>query len=187
MPRFNSEKWKPTDDSSPGYRTVDPDRVVLVRRYKDGRAGCPCGCGDWPLGEKAIFAMGHDARLRGKLIRAHLTDTQVMYVVNLPRYPPHSEQCVYTAMEIAEKYGWKEYLDNAVLRRDGRNRQIVKESMELSDRLVRVVRWDATGQAAAIYQSPSKGFFDVKYVTQAGEIKQARVPAREIPVTEGAV
>ena len=34
------------------------------------RAPCACGCGETPQGRRARFRPGHDARLRGVLLRA---------------------------------------------------------------------------------------------------------------------
>ena len=176
MPRFNPATWKPTDDSTPGLRTVAPECVVLAQQINEqGREGCPCGCNGFPHGDKAKFAMGHDARLRGILIRCHLTGTKIIHVVNGVHLAPVS------AMAVAKKYDWQPYLDSAVLRREGKNREVLQKALG-SERLVKIGRWDYTGQVAAVYRTNNQDMFLIEYVNQAGDVKQARVPASEAPL-----
>lgn len=174
MPRFNPARWKPVDDSSPGYRTVDPSRVVINIKAGEDRHSCGCGCGEFPSGKKAKFAMGHDARFRGALIRAHLTGTEVLILSD-------GVGRAMTAMERAEHYGWKEYLDAAVLRREGKNREVLARAIG-SERLVKVGRWNYTGQVAAVYRTGSEDMYLIEYVNKAGDVRQARVPASEAPL-----
>jgi histone H1/5 len=70
--RFNPTNYNPADDSSPGA----PSNGNLVLIYKDDQA-CRCGCGGAPKNPKRRFIQGHDARLKGMLIRAAVTDTTV--------------------------------------------------------------------------------------------------------------
>lgn len=178
MPRFVANKWKPVDDSTPGYRTVDPTRVVLAQVYEGARVGCPCGCKGYPLGDKAKFAMGHDARLRGKLIRAHLMGVEVVFVVNDVEVSPTS------AVDVASLYGWKEYLDSAVLRREGKNREVLARALG-SERLLQVGRWQTTGQVVAVYRDEKNtDMYNIEYVDGAGNVKRARVPADQSPLAE---
>jgi hypothetical protein len=181
MPRFNANKWTPGDDTSPGRRTDDPSRVVLNWHYDDAekRFGCPCGCNGMPQGKKTKFAMGHDARLRGILIRAHLMAVEIRYIVNGVTMEPMS------AMEVAKKYDWKEYLDTAVLRREGKNREVLSRALG-SERLVKVGRWEYTGQVAAVYRTGSEDMLLIEYVNKAGDVRQARVPASEAPLAQEA-
>lgn len=176
MPRFNPEKWKPTDDSSEGFRTLDPHSVVLnvaVRWEEPGQSlGCPCGCGDFPLGDKATFRMGHDARLRGILIRAHLMGAKIRYHMEGTLGDP------VDAEELAEHYYWKSYLDSAVMSREGKNREVLKRALK-SDRLVKVGRWEFTGQVVAVYRLNRQDMFELEYVDKAGNVRRVRVPANE--------
>lgn len=180
MPKFNANKWKPTDDSSLGFRTTDPRRVVLNVLTKGGRAaigrwGCPCGCATFPAGHSATFAMGHDTTLRGKLGRAHLMGVEIKFVFN----GAEDDHQIHTAMQVAEMYGWKEYLDAAVLRREGKNREVLQKSIG-NDRLVRVGRWEYTGQVAAVYRDPTgSDMHIVEYVDRAGQVRRTRVLAEE--------
>lgn len=180
MPRFNPNKWKPTDDSTPGLRTIDPQRVVL----HTPSGACPCGCGIPPLGTKATFGMGHDARLRGKLIRAHLMGVEIREIdcKSIVEAQPN-DGLVWTAKDVAARYGWGSYLDSAVLRREGKNREVLRKALG-SERLVHIGRWDFTGQVAAVYRTNNQDMFLIEYVNPAGEIRQKRVPAsdtKEIP------
>lgn len=182
MPRFNPDRYRPTDESSPGYKTLDSSCLVLnvaLDGYEQ-RIGCPCGCGEMPLGDRAIFRMGHDARLRGKLIRAYLTGTRVRIHMDGILSDPKD------AYEIAARYEWEKYLDAAVLKREGKNRELLRKALG-SERLIKVGRWEFTGQVAAVYRTGVEDMFLVEYVNKAGDIRQARVPATEAPMaSEGA-
>lgn len=180
MPRFAPEKWKPTDDSSEGFRTLDPTCVVLnvALDVERGRLGCPCGCGEFPLGEKAIFNMGHDARLRGKLIRAHLMGVRIRI---------HSDGTLgepLSAELMAEQFDWVPYLEAAVLRREGKNREVLRRALG-SERLVKVGRWEYTGQVVSVYRTKQADMYEIEYVNQAGDVKRVRVPADQAPATAG--
>lgn len=180
MPRFAYTKYKPTDDSSPGYRTVDPRRVVLQIAVDESRGtvegqGCPCGCGEFPVGPKATFKMGHDARLRGKLIRAYLMGVEIRELYSDGR------DLVSTAEEVADRHGWREYLRHAELAREGQNRQVLREALN-SERVIKVGRWEYTGQVVAVYPTPRGEEYRIRYVTRMGGIREKRVPATEAPL-----
>jgi hypothetical protein len=179
MPRFNPDKWKPSDDTSDGYKTEDPECVVLniALDLEHGRIGCPCGCGDFPLGSDAKFAMGHDARLRGKLIRAHLMGVRIRIISNQALGDPMA------AESLAEEFGWMSYLDAAVLRREGKNREVLRRALQ-SERLVKVGRWDFTGQVVSVYRTKKVDMYEIEYVNKAGDVKRVRVPAEEAPLQE---
>lgn len=175
MPKFNANKWKPTDDSSLGFRTTDPRRVVLNVLTTTDRVGCPCGCATMPVGKTAKFAMGHDATLRGKLIRAHLLGAEILFIYN----GDEDTRSPCSAMEIAKEYGWKEYLEAAVLRREGKNREVLQRTIG-NERLVRVGRWEYTGQIAAVYRDKTgSDMNEVEYVDRAGQVRRTRVLAEE--------
>jgi hypothetical protein len=181
MPRFAPERWKPFDDSSPGYRTLDPHCVVLnvgFRPEGPGQAmGCPCGCGEFPLGDQATFRMGHDARMRGILIRAHLMGVRIRFHIDGTLADP------VDPYDLADQYVWKSYLDSAVLKREGRNRELLRKAMK-SDRLVRVGRWEYTGQVVAVFRKDGTDMYNVEYVNKAGDIRSIKVPASEAPLAE---
>jgi hypothetical protein len=179
MPKFNSDRWKPVDDSSPGYRTLDPTCVVLnvgLRMEGPGSAmGCPCGCGEFPMSDRTTFCMGHDARLRGILIRAHLMGVKVRYYMGGTLSDP------VDAEMLAEQYHWKSYLTGAVMRREGKNREVLKRALG-TERLVKVGRWEYTGQVVAVFRTNREDMYEIEYVNQAGDIKKIKVPADEAPL-----
>lgn len=176
MAKFNSDRWKPVDDSSPGYRTLDPTCVVLnVRVGVENDIGCPCGCGDFPSGRKATFCMGHDARLRGVLIRAHLMGVKIRYYIDGTLGEPAE------AEKVAEYYHWTSYLTGAVLRREGKNREVLKRAMG-TERLVKVGRWEYTGQVVAVFRTKNDDMYEIEYVNKAGDVKKVKVPADEAPL-----
>lgn len=175
MPRFNPSKYDPRKESSDGFKTYNEGVTLKVALREDGSEGCPCGCGEIPEGKKSLFMMGHDARLRGKLIRAHLTDTDITFV-----YPPKSgrDDETATAMKVAKRFKWESYLEAAELRREGKNREVLGRAVG-SKRLVKVGRWQYTGQVLAVYETPQGNDYEVEYVTKQGEVKKTRVPARQ--------
>ena len=182
MPRFVPDKWKPKDDSSEGYKTLDPESVVLhvsLRMEGPGSAmGCPCGCGDFPSGDKTTFCMGHDARLRGTLIRAHLMGVPIRYVLG--------DQVGETvsAKDVADGHFWTSYLEEAVLRRDGKNREVLRRAIDAGVRCLKYARWARSGQVTAIYQDKKPHMHFIEYVDQAGNIKTTRVRADESPLAD---
>lgn len=179
MPRFTPDRWKPTDDSSIGWKTFDPECVVLhMTVNEDSAFSCPCGCDGFPSGKKSAFMMGHDARLRGVLIRAHLTGTPIRYVINKVVSEPTS------AYDAAKAHFWTSYLDDAVSRRDSKNKEVIRRTMEAGDRCLKVARWAATGQVIAIYQDKKPEMHWIEWVDQGGNIKTARVRADESPLAE---
>lgn len=232
MPRFNQKRWLPAHDTTPGLKTVAPGAIVLLQvaslrptrpgestgtRYDDydqahlkgtefsvQRLGCPCGCGEFPRGSKAEFCMGHDARLRGKLIRAYMTGTKIVYVMRaafdtgdggeviLDSRVPEWTSGPIDPLEIARRFEvkgknftWEHYLEEAVERREGKNREVLARAVG-SKRLITVGRWEYTGQVAAVYRLDNEDYYEIEYVTKAGGVKKARVPAAEtMPALEG--
>jgi hypothetical protein len=73
---------------------------------------------------------------------------------------------------------WTSYLEEAVMKREGRNREVLAKALE-SERLVKVGRWEYTGQVVAVYRLKNVDMFELEYVDKAGNIKHTRVPADE--------
>lgn len=217
-PRFNQKRWRPAHDTSPGLKTVNPSATVLLQvmeirpgrhdqshilgtEFSAKRLGCPCGCGEFPKGARAEFCMGHDARLRGKLIRAYLTGTRIIYVMRAAYNTgdvalPDNRIAEYDSglidpLEVAGRYqvkgkpfDWRHYLEEAVERREGRNRELLQRALG-SRRLVSVGRWEYTGQVAAVFRVDGEDYYEMEYVTKAGQTKKIRVPAEEtMPASE---
>lgn len=101
MARFNPNTYDPSSDSSPGA----PKTGNLVLVYKDEFA-CRCGCGDKPKNPKRKFVQGHDARLKGALIRAAATGTKV-------EVRQGKTTDVITAEAAAKVFGWSAIISKA--------------------------------------------------------------------------
>lgn len=95
--------YNPANDSSAGLET--PGRVVLW--MAEGR--CNCGCGVYPSSLNSKFLMGHDARLRGILIRAAIAEVPVVIVTEAGREE-------YDAAVVASAFQWVTQLDRALAR-----------------------------------------------------------------------
>lgn len=190
MPRFNEKTYDPRNDSSEGFEQEGKLVVLHQSGFEDGKAvaSCLCGCGHYPHGRKSNFMMGHDARFRGALIRAHLTDTPVVVVreraTGKNASPEHSNPT--TAAKVVDELGlpWAQYLESAEARREGKNRQVLAKAVG-SERLIKVGRWEKTGQVIAFYESKTGDHeYEVEYVTKTGDVKRTRVPVTEAKEVE---
>lgn len=186
MPRFDQKRWRPAHDSTPALWRVNHRCVVLGIAESGPRRGCPCGCGEYPTGLRAVFRMGHDARLRGKLIRAHLTGTGVIEV-----YGEEEPNLPIPAMEIARRHAvagkpftWEHYLLEAEERRETKNREVLQRALG-STRVISVGRWEYTGQVAAVYRIDGTDLLEIEYVTKGGEIRKKKIPPEETRVVSG--
>lgn len=74
MPKFNVAKYDRVADSSPGSGAKPDGPVVLVYPTE---LVCRCGCGQPTRNVRSRFRQGHDARLKGILIRAAVTGTKI--------------------------------------------------------------------------------------------------------------
>lgn len=172
--RFNPNTYNPVDDSTPGLSLATHAEykgcVVLVQ---SDPVHCPCGCDTKPNGAKSKFVQGHDARLKGVLIRAHLTGTKVAYLEDRSGKHKATPQ---TAMTVAKTHGWGDHLAYAQERFDQRpqpkprgasNAELVGTTMT-----VKVGRWDKEGTIVA---ATAKAF-TVEYQTAKGakQIEVAR-------------
>jgi hypothetical protein len=181
MGRFNPSNYDPRTESTEGHEVEG--RLVVVVPTSDS---CRCGCLAEVAGKKSLFRMGHDARLRGRLMRAHLAGVRVTYKgFNV------SEDL--TAMEFAGQfdspnYSWTGALETAQAKHDAAaspgvdaaNRELVKKATgpQVGDnKLVKVGRWEYTGQVAAIFDDGDVETLLVEYVTRNGETKSTRIPA----------
>lgn len=169
MPRFVKSKYDPKKESSTDALSVKTQKetgaVVLRRKDEDG---CPCGCGDASASKKTTFLMGHDARLRGKLIRAHLMEVGIVRILG------KTVANAVPAMAVAKEYKWAKYLDEAIKRRDDQNKKVLAKatSKKGAKRLIKVGKWDRTGQVVAVYRNGKDGDkVDIEYVTKDGKIQ----------------
>ena len=175
MPRFFPKKYDPLADSAGGGIVSFEEMAAMVRHQGGivlarGAGDCRCGCGDRPKGPKSVFCMGHDARLRGRLLRAHLMGVQVHILDGEGVAWSHEEP-----LREAHRHGWENTLLEAEAARDAKNAAVVKTARDYTGRkvLVKVGRWEYTGQVAAIYDDGEE--FEIDYVTRTGERKRTRV------------
>lgn len=169
MGRFNADKYDPRDDSSRGTGTIavkGEDRAVILLMTKDG--ACGCGCNEVPQGKGRLFCMGHDARLKGKLIRAHLGGVKVTQIRNRASAP-----IAVTAMSLAKHYGWEHYLEAAADRaanatprsRSGRTRS----GPQVGDiHTIKVGRWPKEAQIVGV----ENGHIEFRYQDGSGNWKR---------------
>jgi hypothetical protein len=110
MARFNANTYRPQDDSTPGVKLVkgiDPNTTVILARTADDR--CNCGC-DQVASKGRQFKQGHDARLKGILIRAHLTGTPVAQVTLRENGSGYVAKSTQSAMQVAQSFKWTKQL-----------------------------------------------------------------------------
>lgn len=93
MAKFRPAAYDPARDSSSGVRPRN-DSVTLI--VIDGL--CKCGCEE-PVEGPILFKMGHDARLKGILIRAEVTGCAIRLVD-----PETGVQSVYDPLEYASEF-----------------------------------------------------------------------------------
>lgn len=191
MARFNPTKYNPADDSSPGtekHRQGGKAPVTVVLDWTPLTAAdrvCPCGCRE-PLAKDSRFRMGHDARLRGKLVRAHVTGTDVTIVKG-------RDVSTSSALAVAEQFSspqldWRASLreaegrySNARSRVDAANAEILKRASgpQVGDRkLVKVGRWSYTGEILAVYTDRDVAVFE--YTAKSGEVKTVERPLEDV-------
>src|SRR5262245_13455467 len=77
------------------------DRTPIERVVK--RTPCLCGCGEFPTRETADFVPGHDAKLKGALVKAHLAGEGFLVRVG-------DTEVEKTALEVAEERDWEAFL-----------------------------------------------------------------------------
>ena len=189
MGRFNIMSYRPRDDSTPGVlpKGVDAKRTVILAR--SAPENCPCGCDQPPKSKGRTFGMGHDARLRGKLIRAHLSDTKVVFA------EPDGKDWVAawegTALMEAKRHDWDGYLREAqekqgpsiAARLAKANGDLLAKATgpQVGDRrVVKVGRWSYTGQLMAVFDDGDDASFDVEYVDKKGATQRTRVPKAKV-------
>lgn len=176
MHKFSPARYDTRDDSTEGL-PHRPDAVSLLV----GDGFCACGCGDAPAGKKAKFCMGHDARLKGKLTRAHSAKVQIALVQETTGVAHVIDPLEYADQFSTSKVDWRQLVLDAAGKIQERRGVIDKRAAErrvleraTADGAVRVGRWDKTGGAAAIYLRED-GSYEVEYVDEIGRIRQQKV------------
>ena len=169
MNRFTADQFDPISESSivsDAIRTQYPTALIL--NVTPGY--CPCGCGERPRGKTATFGMGHDIRLRGKLIRAAAAGAKVVTVtketdsamVDGGMRDPADFAAGYSTL----KLDWRAAVVDSAARittREGNanpDREVLEAAtgpLPAGRELVRVGKWDYTGRVAAIYTDVTAG------------------------------
>lgn len=199
MAKFNPAKYDPKTDSSSGtdrMRHNGPATVILdwtsirTKATQDAPATdvkvCPCGCRE-PLASKSRFRMGHDARLKGILSRAHVTATDITLVKG-------SDLTVVSAVALASQFtspnmDWVKALREAEARFGGATKAKVQEANDAivaeangpqvgTRKLIKVGRWNYTGEMIAVYED--KGVAVFQYASKSGEVKTVERPLEDV-------
>jgi hypothetical protein len=176
MPKFTPAHYKtghgsfsPAADSSSGFAGLQRATNAVV--LKVGEDYCPCGCGTkrgetyqsdsgrtQTFGEKNTFCMGHDARLRGKLIRAHVTGTNIVLVDEEAAEP-------VPAMQVAMTHDWEKYLNEAF------DRYAQKQANTAQRCTIKIGRWEYPGEIISTRGENSNTEYEVAYVNKQAETK----------------
>lgn len=126
-------KWDPIAESTPGTEPMrsrpkgdgdnpgaEPDALILdwtPHLSADGKSkafnACKCGCREKVVSE---FRQGHDARLKGRLQRAHVAGVEVAII--------EGELLIYTdAKKLATERGWDRFIAAAEVGAEKERRQ----------------------------------------------------------------
>ena len=176
MARFNPRKYDPKTDSTPEVADL-ANGVVILR----GQGLCACGCGKAPQTAKSRFAQGHDARLRGRLMRAHVTGTPVTIAMKNGGDEPHVEKTT-TAIEVAEQESspehWTAFLERARERWEQKAVNKAKTGqLKVGDVVpVKVGRWSYDGRITEMTEDE----VTVEYATKSGEVKDVTLALGEL-------
>jgi hypothetical protein len=104
--RFNPNTYDPAVDSSPGTKSGSK----TLRLVFPTETACKCGCGKQPTRPTSRFIQGHDARLKGALTRAALTNTKVEALVE------GKPAALVTATAFAKQHGFGDTVAASVAR-----------------------------------------------------------------------
>ena len=177
MNKYSPARYDPRDDSTPGLPRKEDYISLLV-----GDGMCACGCGSAPNGKTARFCMGHDARLKGMLTRAHSAGVGVALVEETTGAITTLEALEYADQFSSEKVDWRKLVSDATAKIKERRGDIDKRASErevlrraTENGAVRVGRWEKTDSVAAIYVVPGSGEYEVEYVDENGRIRSQKV------------
>jgi hypothetical protein len=217
MARFRPDRYDPRVDSSPNTEAWRPGH----KRNPDGLEGvildwrplpsphehmtpCPCGCRKPVTGarSRAKFVVGHDARLKGILSRAHVTATPV-YILTAPM--PNGKglaglatvtpyQAVEVAAEMSSKsYDWVTAVSDAADRLGGdlvakqyaADRRVLAAALNPKGgrSLLHVGKWEQTGHLLAVYIGPDLNRY-YEWTSDSGTVRTANGHAPDEDATE---
>lgn len=172
MNKYSPARYDPSVDSTPGLPRRS-DAVSLVV----GIGLCACGCGNNPAGRKAKFCMGHDARLKGVLMRAYSAGLNLALVEQTTGTAEVVDPLVYADQFSTEKVNWRKLVQEAAdrvrERRGGIDRRTAERAVlerAARDGAVRVGKWDKTDSVAAIYDL-GDGKIEIEFVDDVGRVR----------------
>lgn len=184
MGKVNYNTYDPADDSTQGIlRRTDvklpKDSMILARK---GPNGCPCGCFEIPNGAKRSFLMGHDARFKGKLIRAYISGSDVVHITLEEKGSLKSGAVSKTetnkAMALAARHGWEYILEAAAERAaapaPAKAARKANGKAKVGDEIkgVKVGRWVRDGIVVGVSKKGTEIEYQVK-----GATKRHLIPA----------
>lgn len=163
MSSFDPATWSPGHDSSPEYADrADSEGIVFIDVSHEA---CLCGCRG---ATESRFVPGHDARLKGKLIRAHLMETPVWW---------SRDSRSITPLELASRFGWREWLEKAEQRRWKKCLELAGRAEDAPDDVVKAGIWDKTGMPFVIFRTKKPQWWRMEYVDRAGKSKRMKLEA----------
>jgi hypothetical protein len=185
--KMDRTKYVPEQDSTEGQTKLARElgTVVLVV----GEGDCKCGCGDKTARPTSNFRPGHDAKLRGKLGRAHAAGVNVTTIHG-------DEQQTRAPLEVAADFGteWVEQLQRAADKRTAKlERAAAKAEQDdappatdsAATTLVgqtarfKVGRWPHAGE---IVTAAIDGTLDIEYTDGKGEKHTVTKNAADVEV-----
>lgn len=176
MNKFSPARYDTSIDSTPGLPRRAESVSLLI-----GEGLCACGCGETLTGKKARFRMGHDAKLKGKLTRAHSASITIALIEETTGAAEVLEPLAYADRFSTDKADWRKIVTDSAAKVAERRGTIDRRQAEravleraASDGAVRVGRWDKTDSVAAIYRLPT-GEYEVEFVDEVGVIRQQKV------------
>lgn len=134
MAKFNPATYDAKTDSSAGlsHGGVRLEHMTdLILQVSDG--DCPCGCAEAPDRDKAVFRMGHDARLKGKLARAGAADVQVVIVDALRNVREITSPIEYASRFTSAKFDWAAYVTAAIAKSKGEPAPVTEAPVEAAE------------------------------------------------------
>ena len=169
--------YDPTTDSCSARLEGYPCDATTGPHLYRGTGDCYCGCGQPPQRNGGYFRMGHDARYRGILLRAHVAGMPVSIFNG-------NEFTTTSAMWLAQIHGWGEALQTTATREQarayGRAAKAKTKAAAKATRLqigditpINVGRWTYQAQVVGLWED---GTAEYEYTTKQGATKRSRQP-----------
>lgn len=139
--------YDPTADTLSKYRKQITDKTgpILNQPTPDH---CPCGCGEKSKGKNSVFLMGHDARMKGIILRAYVANSPITFKTN-------DGLVTYKASQVADHFGWLDPIRTRSVAIKA-NRKVkaprkAKSGVQVGDtRKIKVGRWEYDAMVVGI-------------------------------------